>query len=110
MTPAVHGFSLADKIWRMYTISSTDLSCLLLNMLIFTVEFSAEQISDIEWDDSSFENLVLPQDRKTFLRSLVEAHKNEVGVDDFVRGKGRGLVINLFGMMRLANLSVNPLM
>ncbi|THH09758.1 hypothetical protein EW145_g1774 [Phellinidium pouzarii] len=37
-------------------------------------------------------------DHKTLVRSLVEAHsKNLSGFDDFVKGKGRGLVINLFG-------------
>ena len=31
------------------------------------------------------------------LQSLVEAHNNDLGFDDFVQGKGHGLVINLFG-------------
>ncbi|OCH84836.1 P-loop containing nucleoside triphosphate hydrolase protein [Obba rivulosa] len=31
------------------------------------------------------------------LQSLVEAHNSELGFDDFVQGKGRGLVINLYG-------------
>ncbi len=42
--------------------------------------------------------MVLPSDRKNLLRSLVEAHDSESGFDDFVRGKGQGLVINLFGL------------
>jgi len=40
---------------------------------------------------------VLPSDRKTLLQSLVEAHNEEMVFDDFVKGKGRGLVVNLFG-------------
>ena len=48
------------------------------------------------WNDEAFENLVLPDDRKDLLKSLVESH-NESGFDDFVEGKGHGLVINLFG-------------
>ena len=40
---------------------------------------------------------MLPADRKTLLRSLIEAHDSDSGFDDFVRGKGQGLVINLFG-------------
>ena len=40
---------------------------------------------------------MLPSDRKTLLQSLVEAHNEEMVFDDFVKGKGRGLVVNLFG-------------
>lgn len=42
-------------------------------------------------------NLVLPSNRKQLLQSLVEAHHQENGFDDFIKGKGHGLVINLFG-------------
>lgn len=59
------------------------------------MRFNVEKISPIEWNKEAFEGLVLPADRKTLLLSLVEAHDAEF--DDFVRGKGQGLVINLFG-------------
>ena len=61
------------------------------------MEFNVERVSEIEWNDETFANLVLPLDRKTLLRSLVEAHNNNLDFDDFVKGKGHGLVINLFG-------------
>ena len=54
-------------------------------------------MSEIVWNEEAFANLVLPDGRKTLLRSLVEAHNAELGFDDFVKGKGHGLVINLFG-------------
>jgi len=54
-------------------------------------------MSDIQWNDEAFANLVLPAGRKQLLRSLVEAHDQDLGFDDFVQGKGQGLVINLFG-------------
>ncbi|KAJ7092995.1 P-loop containing nucleoside triphosphate hydrolase protein [Mycena belliarum] len=77
MTPTVvYGFSLADKIW---------------------LEFDVTKVAPVVWNDDAFANLVLPQDRKTLLRSLVEAHHAEAGFDDFVKGKGAGLVVNLFG-------------
>lgn len=42
--------------------------------------------------------LVLPPAQKTLAKSLVEIHsKDSTGFDDFVKGKGRGLIINLFG-------------
>ncbi|KAF8587999.1 P-loop containing nucleoside triphosphate hydrolase protein [Ramaria rubella] len=76
VSPIVYGFSLADKLW---------------------LEFNVEKIEQIEWNEDAFSNLVLPSDRKTLLQSLVEAHNTEVGFDDFIKGKGRGLVVNLFG-------------
>ncbi|GJE93103.1 ATPase family AAA domain-containing protein [Phanerochaete sordida] len=75
-SPIVYGFSLTDKVW---------------------LEFNVQKVAEIEWNDEAFENLVLPPGRKTLLRSLVEAHRAGLGFDDFVKGKGHGLVVNLFG-------------
>ena len=61
------------------------------------MEFNVEHITPVVWNPETFEGLVLPSDRKTLLRSLIEAHDSNSGFDDFVRGKGQGLVINLFG-------------
>ncbi|KAJ3517036.1 hypothetical protein NLJ89_g764 [Agrocybe chaxingu] len=77
LTPTlVFGFSLSDKLW---------------------LQFSVEKIMDIEWNENAFANLVLPEQRKTLLQSLVEAHHKEIHFDDFIKGKGKGLVVNLFG-------------
>ncbi|KIP01325.1 hypothetical protein PHLGIDRAFT_131296, partial [Phlebiopsis gigantea 11061_1 CR5-6] len=56
-SPVLYGFSLADKIW---------------------LEFNVESVSEIEWNEEAFANLVLPLDRKTLLRSLVEAHNSHL--------------------------------
>ncbi|KAK7030336.1 hypothetical protein VNI00_014193 [Paramarasmius palmivorus] len=72
----VYGFSLSDKLW---------------------LEFDVEKISDVRWNSEAFTNLILPDGRKQLLQSLVEAHHMELGFDDFIKGKGHGLVINLFG-------------
>ncbi|KAK7047093.1 hypothetical protein VNI00_006757 [Paramarasmius palmivorus] len=72
----VYGFSLSDKLW---------------------LEFDVEKISDVQWNSEAFANLVLPDGRKQLLQSLVEAHHMELGFDDFIKGKGHGLVVNLFG-------------
>ncbi|KAH6903410.1 P-loop containing nucleoside triphosphate hydrolase protein [Coprinopsis sp. MPI-PUGE-AT-0042] len=77
LTPvAIYGFSLGDKAW---------------------LEFNIDLIQDVEWNSEAFDNLVLPQGRKDLLRSLVESHHRELGFDDFIKGKGHGLVVNLFG-------------
>jgi len=75
-SPILYGFSLLDKVW---------------------LEFNVELLHPIVWNDEAFASLVLPGDRKVLLQSLVEAHDADLGFDDFVRGKGHGLVVNLFG-------------
>lgn len=75
-SPILYCFSLADKLW---------------------LELNVDKIQEIEWNDEAYANLFLPKDRKVLLQSLVEAHNAEIGFDDFVKGKGRGLVVNLFG-------------
>ena len=71
--------------------------CEIDSLFILLVEFNVEKICDVDWNTDAFANLVLPNDRKHLLQSLVEAHHKEVGFDDFIKGKGHGLVINLFG-------------
>lgn len=61
------------------------------------MEFDVDKIEDVDWNKDAFANLVLPGDRKNLLQSLVEAHHKEIGFDDFIKGKGHGLVVNLFG-------------
>jgi len=95
-SPLVYGFSLADKLW-----------CKILSLFasphIVTdqvkVEFTVDNVIHFEWDDEPFTNLVLPRDQKQVVLSLVEAHSLGIsqGFDDFVKGKGQGLVVNLFG-------------
>ena len=58
-----------------------------------TVEFSIDEIQDIEWNEEAFSNLVLLHDHKYLLQSLVQAHHNEIGFDDFIKGEGHGLVV-----------------
>ena len=64
---------------------------------ICPVEFNVTNVYPIVWNDEAFTNLVLPYGRKDLLQSLVEAHNADLGFDDFVQGKGQGLIINLFG-------------
>ncbi|KAI0819855.1 P-loop containing nucleoside triphosphate hydrolase protein [Trametes gibbosa] len=75
-SPVLYGYSLSDKIW---------------------LEFNVQHIQPIVWNEEAFANLVLADDRKDLLRSLVDAHSIDLGFDDFVQGKGQGLIINLFG-------------
>ena len=67
----------------------------LINLNI--VEFAVAHLRDIIWDPSPFENLVLPDKQKNIIRALAESQKIETdkSFDDFVKGKGQGLVIFL---------------
>jgi len=93
----VFGFSLSDKVWCEHGLSFSSFSFQLNYPDAPTVEFDVENIQDVEWNEDAFANLVLPSDRKHLLQSLVEAHHQELGFDDFIKGKGHGLVVNLFG-------------
>lgn len=64
-------------------------------------------MESIEWNDEPYSNLVLNGNQKALVKALVEAHYDKASAagrslsyarfDDFVQGKGQGLVINLYG-------------
>lgn len=56
-----------------------------------------DNITEIEWKDNVFEKLVLPSSHKELVRVLVENHTSKHQFDDFVEGKGKGLVAVLHG-------------
>ncbi|TFY60688.1 hypothetical protein EVG20_g7330 [Dentipellis fragilis] len=84
MSPRIYGWSLTDRQW---------------------LTFSVDSVGDIEWSPSMFDQLDMDTDNKGILRALVEEHagrgseadKNAVKFDDFVHGKGMGLIFNLHG-------------
>ena len=63
-----------------------------------------ENVEPIEWTDEAFKNIAICPDRKLLVQSLVESHSRNRTFDDFVQGKGLGLVINLFGAFDYATL------
>jgi len=79
-TPLLYGFSLSDKLWILLVV---------------------DRVSEIQWQTDAFDNLILPKRQKNLVRALVEFHRGSNSAkntfDDFIIGKGRGLVINLFG-------------
>jgi hypothetical protein len=66
------------------------------------VEFNVEKVSPITWNDSVFKNLAMDPDRRALVQSLIQSHAGDHPLDDFVTGKGLGLVINLFGLLAIA--------
>jgi AAA+ superfamily predicted ATPase len=56
-----------------------------------------KNISEIVYNDRVFDQLVLPDSQKDLVRVLVENHSKGADFDDFVEGKGKGLVSVLHG-------------
>ncbi|KAJ3558215.1 hypothetical protein NM688_g1055 [Phlebia brevispora] len=103
LAPAsLFGFSLSDKLWCKL---SYHLACSLLgiqlmsSVLLHQVEFTLDFIEPFTWNIEAYENLVIPTEQKNVLTTLVEAHSSVASqkIDDFISGKGQGLVINLYG-------------
>jgi len=83
-TPMTRGFSFTDKLF---------------------LEFFVDLLTEIEWNTSCFEQLVLPSSQKELVQALVAEHtqrhvgaKSQKGAfDDIVKNKGLGLILVLHG-------------
>ncbi|KAF2182673.1 P-loop containing nucleoside triphosphate hydrolase protein [Zopfia rhizophila CBS 207.26] len=77
-SPTVLGFSLDDKSF---------------------LEFAVANISDVEWNPSSFDLLRIPDGKKRAVLALSESylHQRSEHAFDFVAGKGQGRVLPLHG-------------
>jgi hypothetical protein len=74
----IPGFSLADKKWCW---------------------FAVDRIRDVEFNSDAFEKLLLPQEQKDLIHSLVKVHTNKnLSFDDVIKGKGKGMVFLLHGV------------
>ncbi|KAF1971941.1 P-loop containing nucleoside triphosphate hydrolase protein [Bimuria novae-zelandiae CBS 107.79] len=77
VSPSVRGYSLRDKKWFSFFIDS---------------------IKDIVWNDDAFGSLVAPQEQKDLILSFAESQvKSREDFDDFIQGKGRGIIMLLAG-------------
>ncbi|KAH8719447.1 P-loop containing nucleoside triphosphate hydrolase protein [Phaeosphaeriaceae sp. PMI808] len=77
--PTVPGFSFGDKLWA---------------------EFPVRGIKEIQWSSVPSGCLTIPKEQEKTVIALAEArtHRaNELEFDDFVAGKGRGLIVLLHG-------------
>ena len=62
------------------------------------VKLRVSGVYDISWDESAFESLVLPKDEKDLLLAFAEGQVNSQSTfDDFIQGKGKGIVMLLSG-------------
>jgi hypothetical protein len=72
-SPLLLGFSFSDKQW---------------------LEFSVSGISEIKWNDTAWDSLVLEPATKDLIQALVKSRKYNAAqtIDDVIQGKGKGLV------------------
>ena len=76
-THDIGGFSLKDRYW---------------------CRFKVDLIEEIDFNTSAFEKLILPEDQKDMISSLVHVHENRHAIfSDVIAGKGRGMVFLLHG-------------
>jgi len=72
-------------------------------------EFAVADIKDINWNPAAFAQLAIPAKQKEVIQALAEAHtsrETEHTFDDFVVGKGLGLIILLqYGLQFLFRIS-----
>ncbi|KAF5366989.1 hypothetical protein D9758_003945 [Tetrapyrgos nigripes] len=72
-----YGYSLSEREW---------------------LEFRVADLNEVKWNPSVFDSLQLDADNKYTVRALIESQCNDrMNFDDFVLGKGRGLIFNLHG-------------
>ncbi|MCJ1404796.1 hypothetical protein MMC11_008022 [Xylographa trunciseda] len=75
--PRVKGFLLKRKQWS---------------------RFNIDDIEDIPWNDVAFDSLVLPNKEKDLLLAFAEGQAHpDSNFDDFIQGKGKGIVLLLSG-------------
>ena len=76
--PRVPGFSLSKKEWGIFRVAG---------------------IRPVEYNKNAFESLILPSAIKNMLASLILGQKPGTSqFDDFIEGKGKGLIILLHGL------------
>jgi hypothetical protein len=72
------GFSLSKKEWGFFSVAG---------------------IRPVEYNKNAFESLILPSTIKNMLASLILGQKSGTSrFDDFIEGKGKGLIILLHGL------------
>lgn len=77
-THMVPGFSLASKRW-----------------CFFDVAF----LKDADYNTQAFKMLILPEEQKKMIHSLVKIHADEnLNFDDVIKGKGKGMIFLLHGV------------
>lgn len=94
MPPLLYGFSLTDRKWRTFYVHYPPFFAL----IPWPVYFNVTLVEDIVWNPEAFDHLDISRDKKDIVRTLTQSHARNAGAfDDFIEGKGIGLIFNLHG-------------
>lgn len=97
-SPTVPGFCYGNKLWGERSFSCFATAERETNLTFYIVEFAVVHVKDIRWNPASFAQLAIPSKQKEVIQALAEAHTSrgsDCTFDDFVVGKGLGLIILL---------------
>lgn len=73
----IKGFSLTEKKWALFLV---------------------EEVEMIQWSTNAFDKLEMDPTAKNTIRALVQTHESsDNAFDDFIVGKGKGLILLLHG-------------
>ena len=63
-----------------------------------TVGVVSNAVQDISFNESAFDSLVLPSNKKELIHGFIATHQsNMTQFDDVIQGKGRGIILLLCG-------------
>lgn len=84
MKPTLAGYSLKLNKW-----CTTTSSIVVASSDMIIVWFQVDKLRNVLWNSSAFDQLVLPDSRKSLLLTFVEKHEQSSREDvDFITGKG----------------------
>ncbi|BDD62332.1 hypothetical protein MPDQ_005171 [Monascus purpureus] len=83
-----------------FVICCPTVRCFSFNDKLF-LECAVSDLRSVEWSRVAFDRLQLPEDKRHILLSVITSRlysNSEVVFDDFIKGKGRGLNVLLYGV------------
>lgn len=67
-----------------------------MKLIAHIVEFAVADIKEIAWNPSLFDHLAIQPQKKKLIQALTKSHISQTtgpSFDDFVAGKGQGLIM-----------------
>ncbi|KAI8190769.1 hypothetical protein KHU50_000394 [Colletotrichum sp. SAR 10_65] len=98
--PDTEAYARVDDQDRLFLVKNARYEPRSDGSVVFTLKwlFFIDSVTEVEWNEGAFDQLVLPHDYKTIVRAFVEAQMSSAsGFDDIIRGKGQGIIMLLSG-------------
>ncbi|KAB8261540.1 hypothetical protein BDV32DRAFT_148499 [Aspergillus pseudonomiae] len=95
-----NGKEMGSMVDGDFAICCPTVRCFSFNDKLF-LECAVGDLRRVEWSQVAFDRLQLPEDKRRILLSVITSrlcNNGEVVFDDFIKGKGRGLNVLLYGV------------